>query len=492
MRKIVSILCIVCASVTLMAQTKSQEPVKGAHPYQDLVENEVSWEHAYWSIIPYVGVNIFDGDFDAKEAKSALGYPAFGLGVECSFNPAWSLGLEYDFNPWILMGNPNALDSKGARLNADTLLIGHAHMANLYVGADLINLIHPYAKKKPVSLIATVGAGGAMHKNSVYYDMSEKNTEGRNSRGNTAAHPNIKSSMSKYDFNPFLKFGLNLEFNINRSLALGLRGAYSLFMTDMIDGRQFNPNTDGVIDMTLNLRVKLEAVKKTHARNVAGRDFPDHRPILPNEARAYIKEEVSTLAPTQTIINEIHQDGPAVAAVPAGRDTVVIYHRDTIVVREEVASAPVVANPQATNAVAVAAEPQHQPRVYSRAAQNFYIYFDSHKADLNEAGLITIQQVADMMAEDESLYALIVAYCDNTGSAEANKEMGDKRAKNVAAELSAEHGIDAARLGTHNHGVVVGGRSKAAYAPNRRVAITLMDKDSFDKRKAELEEAKKK
>jgi len=479
MRKITALLCVLFASVTLMAQAD----VKGIHPYKVEEPSKVAQDHAHWSLIPYVGVNMFFGDFNAGEAQSILSYPSLGLGAEFAFNPAWSIGLEYGFNRWKLNGNPNETNTAGERLHADTLLLGNAHMVDLYLAADLIDLILPFAKKKPVALMLSIGAGGAMHKNSVYYDMSEKNTEGRSARGNTALHPTLRSAMNKYDFNPFLKFGANLEFNINRTLALGVRAAYNMFLSDMIDGRQFNPNNDGLLDLTLNMRIKFNAVKKTHARNVPGRDFPDVRAITVAEAKDYIKDDVAEHVETA------YAKGVEAAKV---HDTLIIYH-DTIIVEHDNISPETLAalkTVRAANAE-TAAESQASTRVYPRAAQNFYIYFDSFKADLNEAGLITIQQVADLMAEDESLCALIVAYCDNTGSEEINRKMGDKRAENVAAELRAEYGIDAARLFTHNHGVVVGGRSKAAYGPNRRVAITLMNKDSFNKSKAELEEQKK-
>ena len=476
MRKIVSILCILCASVTLMAQTKSKEPVKGAHPYQDQVENKIVWDHAYWSILPYVGIGFFQGDFIATELEngfSTMTLPNLGLGVECSFNPAWSLGLEYGFAAYKIRGNQTPKDP--AIKNADTLLLGHNHMVDLYVAADLINLIHPYGRKKPVSLSLIAGLGGAMYKNPYYFNMNEENTAGRQARGNTQS---LKpDTMTNYDFCPFFKFGANLEFNINRTLALGIRAAYNLYTSDLIDGRKFNPNTDGIFDISLNMRFKLEAVSKTHARNVAGRDFPDYRPILPKEARSYIKQEVSQLTPTQTIINEIHQDGPAaeVVAVPAGRDTVVIYHRDTIVIREEAAATPVVANPEANAAAAAAMN------------RTFYVYFGSEKTKLDHDGLITVQQVADRLTSDESLYAVIVAYCDNTGSRAYNYELADKRSASVADELREEYGIDAARMCASGKGVVVGRRSQAAYGPNRRVEIKLVDRETFNKTCSELE-----
>ena len=152
MRKVVTLLYVLLASVIVMAQSD----LKGIHPYKVEEPSKVAQEHAHWSIIPYAGVNFFFGDFNQDELQSILSYPSLGLGVECAFNPAWSIGLEYGFNPWKLMGNPNAKDAAGNRLHADTLLLGNAHMVDLYLGADLINLIHPFAKKKPVALIAVV------------------------------------------------------------------------------------------------------------------------------------------------------------------------------------------------------------------------------------------------------------------------------------------------------------------------------------------------
>jgi len=481
MRKIVTLLCVLCASATLLAQT---ENLKGIHPYQEPDPENVSQEHAYWSITPYAGINWFFGDFNSDELRNTPNFPSVGIAADCWFNPAWALGIEYGFSRWKLMGT-DKVDGAGNRLNADTLLLGNGHMGNIFLATDLVNLIHPFAKKKPVSVIASVGVGGLLHKNSVYYDMSEKNTEGRSARGNTAAHPNLRGSMNKYDVNPLLKFALNVEFNINRTLALGVRGAYNLFLSDMIDNRQFNPNTDGVVDLTLNLRVKLEAVKKTHARNVPGRDFPDVRAITVREAKGYIADDVADQ------IETAYAKGAEAAKV---HDTLIIHHDTIILVQHDSViyaqgSLPAALAARATNAAAVAAE-ESAPRVYSRAAQNFYIYFEPFLSNINEDGLISIQQVADLMNEEPNFYAVIVGYCDNTGTPAANYELGEIRARKVADELREEYGIDAARIYSASHGAVVGGRSKAAYAPNRRVAIQLVDKATFDKRRAELEKEK--
>ena len=124
--------------------------------------------------------------------------------------------------------------------------------------------------------------------------------------------------------------------------------------------------------------------------------------------------------------------------------------------------------------------------------QYYYVYFANAKANLNDRGLITIQQVADRLENDPSLYAVITGYCDNTGSASMNYTLGDKRAANVVDELVAEHGIDTARLYSNGVGKVASHRHSASYGPNRRASIRLVDKATFERLKRELDEQKAK
>ena len=65
--------------------------------------------------------------------------------------------------------------------------------------------------------------------------------------------------------------------------------------------------------------------------------------------------------------------------------------------------------------------------------------------------------------------------------------MGDKRADVVADELLEEYGIDASHLYAGGVGKIVGHRSKGSYAPNRRAAIRLVDKATFDRMRGEVE-----
>lgn len=441
MKKSLFVLSVLCFSATLMAQEylelpayssntdnqEQSEDLKGIHPYKP-TSDDVSLRYAHWSIIPHVGFNVFDGDF-RSEMKHAISYPTAGLAFEYSFTPEWSIGLQYMFDWYRVTGKP------GGR-NAEYLLDGMMHKAGVYLSLDLINLFFPRWDHKLVGIQPILGGGYSWYKNStMFYDTDRPNT--------ADATP---KSMDKYAGVMYFNAGINLEFNLNRTLALGLRATYDYFINDYIDGRGYateralaSKNNDGMVDVTLNLRIKLQAVPESHVRNF-------------NNEQEFEKRYGEPMC--------VH-------------DTVIIRH-DSIIIREE-------------HSVEKMVERQLQVKEQDRV---YYIYFANNKSNLDEKALITIQQVADRLTEDTTLYAVVTGYCDNTGSASLNYALGDKRAENVIDELAAEHAIDTAHMYAMGMGKLVGHRSQAAYGPNRRAAIRLVDKATFERMKGNLQESK--
>lgn len=446
MKKSLLIVSLLCFSVAMLA-AEEKEDVKGAHPYK-VAENEegVAEEFSHWSLTPHVGFNYFDGDFNS-EMQHAIAIPNAGLDLEYSFNPVWGLGVNYMYDMYNVTGKPGVN-------NADTLLNGHMHKASLYVSMDFMNLFYPKAKKKIFSANAIFGGGYAWYKSTTYFKDDYEETfdaagnkvilNPTHKRGHTTGYINDEGvvgpdCMKNYNGQLFLYAGLGLEFNINRTMALGLRATYSYFVNDYIDGRGFgfnsngmaSKNNDGIVDVTLNMRFKLMAVSKTHMRNVSNMD---------------VWEKEVAQAPQY-----IH-------------DTLILKH-DSIIIRETIKQV----------------RQKEQQRAY-------YIYFNSGKSNLDDKALITIQQVADVLAEDSTLYAVVTGYCDNTGSAALNYALGDKRAENVIGELREEHQIDAEHMYAMGLGKLIGHRSQAAYGPNRRAVIRLVDKRTFEKMKNELDD----
>ena len=424
MKKGLFIVAMLCFCGLMTAQEAEQNEVKGVHPYKTSENEEVKQEIAHWSLIPHIGFNVFDGDFDS-EMKHNVSVPAVGLAVEYNFAPAWSVGIEYMFDRYKVTGR-----NIPSHQHADVLLNGYAHKIDAYVSMDVINLFFPRAKKKIVNIQPLVGAGYMWYRNSTMYSDAM--------RYHTADYQPL--SMDGYKGVFFIKAGMNIEFNLNRTLALGVRMTYDYAMNDYIDGRGYatdaalaSKNNDGIFDFTLNMRIKFEAVKKTHPRNISSFDV---------------------------------WDKPAVV-----HDTLIIQRHDSVIVREKVV--------------------ERSNTVEMDNSQYYYVYFDNNVSDLDDKGLVTIQQVADRLNEDEELYAVVTGFCDNTGSNNLNYILGDKRAANVIEELRYEYGVPNNHLYAMGMGKVVGrGKQAAAYAPNRRAQIRLVDKETFERLKQNLDEKK--
>ena len=452
---ILSMLSIAFAAVMQAQESKNQqqEPdsIKGVHPYK-LEENAkgIKPELAHWSIIPRIGFNAFDGDF-TSELKHNVAIPSAGLALEYNFTPVWTVGVEYQYDQYTVTGNSKS----ELQHNADTLLNGHMHRAGLYLAMDLINLFFPRAQKKIVSLHPYVGAGGAWYKRSAYF-MDDK-TWGfdRNgnkvlfnpthARGNTANYINADGNVgpdydTKYTMEGYIQAGVDLDFNLNRTLALGLRANYTYFTRDYFDGRGYHvgedsyasKNNDGIFEITANLRFKLEAVSKSHVRN------------LPSYAAfdKMLADAEPKLIPHDTII----------------------YRFDSIIVREIIRE-----------------NVKKQPRIFN-------VYFDNDKDILRQDALATIQEAAEVMESEPDLYAVVIGYCDNTGSKAHNYDLGDRRAKNVFGELAEEFEIPADHMYNAGVGKIAARKSPKSFGPNRRVSIHLVDQETFELMKIQLQD----
>ena len=215
---ILSLLCFSC--VGLWAQ-EDEEDLKGLHPYKTEENTQVSSRQAHWSIMPHIGFNLFDGDF-SSEAKHNIGLPSAGLDLEYHFTPVWGLGIEYMFSHYRVTG-------KTGGQTADPLLKGFMHSGGIYLSMDFINLFFPHARRKIMSVQAIATGGGSWYRNTAMYNDD--------SRGHTATYvwPDGSTgphSMKSYDGVGFLGGGLNVEFNLNRTLALGVRAVYRYYLND--------------------------------------------------------------------------------------------------------------------------------------------------------------------------------------------------------------------------------------------------------------------
>lgn len=409
------------------AQDATEEPAKGVHPYKVAENENVEPTFSHWSLILDAGFNSFDGDFNS-EMKHPVYAPAVGLSVEYTFNPYIGLGVSYMFDMYRVTGN-------GEARTADILLNGMMHKAGLYLPIDLASCFVPNAQKRIFNLQLLVGGGGAWYKSDTYFQQAD--------RHNTANVDPL--SMDKYKFCPYYNIGANFEFNLSRSIALGVRGNYTYFTKDEIDGRYggASTNNDGIIDVTVSLRYKIAAQKHSHERNITS--IAMEREIAQRGNRTPQGTPVSAEEVAQEIVDK--------GLLPIGKDTLVIMRKDTLV--------------QTTDA---------------KKAYHF-VYFASGNATLTDQALIAVQQLATQLQHDTTLYAFVTGYCDNTGSDEFNNTLSQKRAEAVVKELTEEHNIRPDRVFGVGAGKIAGKRSKAAYTPNRRAEVQLLSAEEFNGKK---------
>lgn len=418
-----SVLCLSAQEVA-SAQSAENQQIQGMYP-RKIVKN-LSDTITHWSVFLHGGFNVFDGDFKSEQ-KHAVYLPTVGVGAEYNFNSTWGIGAEYIFRGYQVRGDK----SEGA---ASTLLKGQMHQADAFLTFDIINVWWPKHRLKPVALNLMLGGGVMWYKNSIYYPnlYRLRTTPEGLVKEQLLYHTDVQEAASDNSFRSYGVFmgGVMLEFNVSRSISLGLRGVYNYFTKDEVDGRVRGNNNDGIFDAELILRYKIDAVRHTQARNM---------PIEQTYQEILIEQDPS-------------RD-------PRPKDTVVIYHyhRDTIVMKTIV---------QAT---------EMQQDDYS------YVYFENDVADIDNQGLVVIQQCANKLLRNTDLYAVVVGYCDATGTREHNAALGELRAHNVADELIREYGISEKRVLPIGRGMITTGRRAGSYSPNRRAEIRMMSESEFNK-----------
>lgn len=104
------------------------------------------------------------------------------------------------------------------------------------------------------------------------------------------------------------------------------------------------------------------------------------------------------------------------------------------------------------------------------------IFFDGRSARLTNIAKAVLDGVALRMKNDLNATAVVTGYTDNTGSEQANMELGAKRAQAAKEYLVTRHGIDPGRITTASKGAADPGYDNATAegkAKNRRAQIVV-------------------
>jgi len=102
------------------------------------------------------------------------------------------------------------------------------------------------------------------------------------------------------------------------------------------------------------------------------------------------------------------------------------------------------------------------------------IFFDTGKSELKAESDSAIVQISKLLKNNPSLKLYIVGHTDNTGNFEANMELSNKRAIEVAKALVLNYGIDNERVASYGVGSlapVASNDTEEGRAKNRRVEL---------------------
>lgn len=121
--------------------------------------------------------------------------------------------------------------------------------------------------------------------------------------------------------------------------------------------------------------------------------------------------------------------------------------------------------------------PGHQGWVEDRnALQNDTVHFAFDSSAVTAADKSKVDAVADYLKSNAAAAVKIEGHCDERGTAEYNRALGERRALALREELVTQ-GVDAARIDTISYGVdrpVAAGHDEAAWSQNRRGEFVVL------------------
>lgn len=334
--------------------------------------------------------------------------------------PTGGISLEYSFTPtWGLVGQYTyanyGVKQKGSN---DFLLYGHMHSLELLLSYDLVDAWFPRRRTDIFSCYLLAGVGMGLY----------------NSDLNLPDGTLSPRADGKYDMVGIITAGLAAEFNVSREIALGVKGLYHIYTNDKLDGKIQGTSNDCMEYCSAYLRWKIGGRKKNHTRNYASDEL-----LLAKQQRGQQQRQPQ-------------------------KDTVVLSHKDTVLMIQQIQQTEHTATVQQT--------------ALSVPDQRYYVYFAHGKSELDEQALIAIQQLAALLAENDSLCVELNGYCDNTGTEKYNETLAQKRADNVRRELMRVYGIAGSRLSAVGKGMIT--NVETAYGPNRRVEMRLVPQHEFN------------
>jgi len=220
---------------------------------------------SHWSIGLKGGGNYFrvaPGSVSRRDQFNWVG----GAAIEYSINPLVGLGVEYMYNPY----------GHTYQLNANQIgtMEGRTHDVLMYASINLMNLLVPNRTKfwSKMNIYGDAGVGVGFYQFKLMDAANNVIVDSRN------AGDGVPETVMG-------KLGLNLEYNISKSIALGGEVQYRYYDRTNLGGYEMSKGNSDALTATIGLRFKLGANgQKQHARNISMCEYyPKPAPVIINK-----------------------------------------------------------------------------------------------------------------------------------------------------------------------------------------------------------------
>lgn len=417
-------------------------------------------DFTHWSISVNAAMSQFDGD--AKQEYNQLlsnSHVSWGIGLdlEYTFNPYWGIIAQFEYLPY-----QGRTSSANYGVND---FHGHMYDPSLQVSLNLFNIFGQYRSTWRWAMYLNAGIG------MTFYSVESESVE---------AGPKTPAGFTDGRCINFPVY-LNVEYNINNYMAVGLLAGYRFHNKDNFEGEDYTRGTmnDGAWTIGANFRVKLVPNKKSgHMRNLSPFEY---RMLKTGESS--LAGELDSLskrltALEDTVYNNVlprldeltattpDADGDGVPDIrdrepnsPAG--SFVNYWGETI-------SDDDVAGKGCCEDVKEIKE--YIDGQTLGVDEELAAVYKFNSSELTTSAKNNIGQIAKRLKKDSKLKVEIIGYTDFPGSDEYNKQLSQQRAEAAKKEFVAQ-GIDESRIKVTAKGKIT---EPATYASkNRRCDFNL-------------------
>lgn len=374
--------------------------------------------------------------------------------LEYTINPLVGLGLEYMYNPY---GHPYQLNA-----TQTGTLDGRTHDAVVYASINLANLLIPYrtAFWSRMNIYGDAGVGVGFYQ----FKLSDANNnvivDSRNSGDGVP-----ETAMAKA--------GLNLEYNLGKSVAIGGEVQYRYYDRANLGGYAMSTGSSDALTATIGLRFKLGANgNKQHARNISMCEYyPKPAPVIIEKiVKDNTIETLNRLNALEVANDSLNQRNQKLAD-----DIKTLSLRDNKVVTTVVVKDNDVVNDKIRKLEEdLKALSAKNKGIVNASFDNIEFELGSDKLTHNSYS--TLDRIADVLVRNPSWARLNVAgHTDSSGSAKFNLRLSRNRANSVKNYLL-DKNVPAASISVSGYGEdrpIASNKTNEGRQRNRRVEFQI-------------------